>query len=95
MNDINNNVYVEKAMHCIGLDYEKPYKRHGKLFYVPYRNHYDASPGDCKNWELMCDAGYADRGCKDRHGGRMYWLTREGLDWLGKQLGIYIWDKEE
>lgn len=95
MNDINNNVYVEKAMHCIGLDHEKPYKWLGKLFYMPYRNHYNANPRDWKAWELMCDAGYADRDRKDRNGGRMYWLTREGLDWLGKRLGIYIWDKEE
>lgn len=90
-----HNKYVEMAKHCIGLDYEKPYKRHGRLFYTPYRNHYDANPKDCKTWELMCDAGYAERGREDGHGGRMYWLTREGLDWLGKQLEIYIWDKEE
>ena len=95
MDNINDNVYVKKAMHCIGLDYAKPYKRHGKLFYKPYRNHYDASPKDCEVWGLMCDARYADRGREDRYGGRMYRLTREGLDWLGKQLGIYIWDKEE
>jgi hypothetical protein len=30
------------AMHCIGMDYRKPYKRHGKLFYRPYRNRYQA-----------------------------------------------------
>lgn len=26
--------------HCVGLDYKKPYERHGKKFYKPYRNYY-------------------------------------------------------
>lgn len=26
--------------HCIGLDCKKPYTRHGKKFYRPYRNRY-------------------------------------------------------
>ena len=43
----------------------------------------------------MVEAGYAAAGKKDREGGRMYWLTREGLDWLGKKLGIQIWNEEE
>lgn len=91
----NENQYIALARHAIGLDRKEPYKRHGKLFYRPYRNYYDASPKDCETWELMCDAGYADRGRKDRYGGRMYWLTREGLDWLGEKLGINIYDEED
>ena len=91
----NENQYIALARHAIGLDHKKPYKRHGKLFYRPYRNYYDASPKDCETWELMCDAGYADRGRKDRYGGRMYWLTRKGLDWLGEKLGIKIYDEED
>lgn len=89
----NENQYIELARHAIGLDHKEPYKRHGKLFYRPYRNYYDASPEDCETWELMCDAGYADRGRKDRYGGRMYWLTRKGLDCLGEKLGIKIYDE--
>ncbi len=95
MDDINNNIYVEKAMHCIGLDHAKPYKRHGKLFYHPYRNYFDACERDCETWDLMVDAGYADNGCKDLFGGRIYWLTRKGLDWLGEKLDIRIYDEEE
>lgn len=91
----NENRYIALARHAIGLDHKEPYKRHGKLFYRPYRNYYDASPKDCETWELMCDAGYADRGRKDRYGGRMYWLTRKGLDWLGEKLGIKIYDEED
>ena len=79
----NENQYIALARHAIGLDHKEPYKRHGKLFYRPYRNYYDASPKDCETLEFMCAAGYADRGRKDRYGGRMYWLSRKGLDWLG------------
>lgn len=91
----NKNIYIDLASHAIGLDHKKPYKRHGKLFYRPYRNYYDASPKDCEAWDLMVDAGVAKAGKKDRYGGRMYWLTREGLDWLGEKLGITIYDEEE
>lgn len=94
MND-KQNIYIAYASHCIGLDHKKPYKRHGRLFYRPYRNYYDASPKDCEIWNMMVDTGYAEAGRKDRRGGRMYWMTREGLDWLGEKLGIQIWDEEE
>lgn len=43
----------------------------------------------------MVEAGYAKAGEKNSHGGRMYWLTREGLDRIGEKLGIQIWDEEE
>lgn len=33
-----NEKYIELAKHCIGLDSKKPYTRHGKKFYRPYRN---------------------------------------------------------
>ncbi len=86
---------ISFAKHAIGLDNNKPYKRHGKLFYKPYRNYYDASINDCEVWEVMANNGYAERGRKDRYGGRMYWLTRKGLDWLGEKLGIKIYNEEE
>ena len=90
-----SNIYINYASHAIGLDHKKPYKRHGKLFYRPYRNYYDASPKACEIWETMVNAGYEEARRKNRHGGRMYWLTRNGLDWLGEKLGIKIYDEEE
>lgn len=33
---------VELCKHMIGLDYKKPYHRHGKAFYKPYRNYYES-----------------------------------------------------
>lgn len=53
------------------------------------------SPADCEIWDVIVGAGYAVAGKKDRYGGRMYWLNRNGLDWLGEKLGINIWDEEE
>lgn len=89
------NIYINFASHAIGLDHKKPYKRHKKYFYRPYRNYYAASPKDCEVWEMMVAAGYAEAGRKDRYGGRLYWLTRAGLDWLGEKLGIHIYDESD
>lgn len=88
----DKNSYVEKAKHCIGLDRRKPYTRHGKKFYRPYRNYY-ATGGPDEDWEMMVDAGYAEHGEKNNHGGYTYWLTRAGVDWLGEKLGMHIWDE--
>lgn len=93
--DPDNNRYIALMQHCIGLDYGQPYKRHGRLFYRPYRNYYDASPKDCEDWDLIVAARYAEAGKKDRYGGRMYWLNRAGLDWLGEKMGITIYDEED
>lgn len=92
MTELNGNIYIDLASHCIGLDYKKPYKRRGRYFYRPYRNYYGAGGKDVEIWDVMVEAGYAAAGKKDREGGRMYWLTREGLDWLGNILGIHIYD---
>lgn len=86
-------ICVSLATHAIGLDRKKPYKRHGRYFYTPYRNYYDASQKDCRIWDVMVNQGYAEAGKKDRYGGRMYWLTRKGLDWLGEKFGIRIHDE--
>ena len=89
------NIFVKLASHAIGLDRSKPYKRHGKYFYKPYRNYYDASPKDAELWFQMVDAGYAEAGNTDSRGGTMFWLTRSGLDWLGKKLNITIHDESD
>ena len=86
---------VTLATHAVGLDNKKPYKRHGKYFYKPYRNHYAASPDDCIVWDEMVDKGWAKAGREDCIGGRLYWLTRKGLDWLGEKLEIKIHDEED
>ncbi len=94
MENKNKNRYMDLAKHCIGLDRKKPYIRHGKRFYRPYRNFF-ATGSNYEDWETMKDAGYADRDKeKNQHGGYTYWMTRVGLDWLGERLGIHIYDEE-
>lgn len=85
--------YIDLAKHCIGLDRKKPYTRHGKKFYRPYRNFY-ATGSDFEDWETLELAGYANRDEKNQHGGYTFSLTRAGLDWLGEQLGVHIYDEE-
>lgn len=86
---------INLASHAIGLDRKKPYKRHGKLYYRPYRNYYVTGASNNEEWNVMVEAGYSEAGEENRHGGRTYRLTREGLDWLGNLLGIHIYDEEE
>lgn len=87
--------YINLAKHCIGLDRKKPYIRHGKKFYRPYRNYF-ATGRNHDDWDVMVDAGYAKRNEEqNQHRGYTYWLTREGLDWLGNKLGITIHDEED
>ena len=89
--------YIELAKHCIGLDRKKPYSRNGKKFYRPYRNYFATSSTGCDldDWEAMKSAGYADKWKQNQHGGYTFYLTREGLDWLGEELGIHIYEVEE
>lgn len=92
---MEQNRFVKLASHAIGLDRNKPYKRHGRFFYRPYRNYYAASPKDAEIWMQMVEEGYAEAGRQDRYGCRMFWLTRSGLDWLGKKLNITIHDEAD
>lgn len=84
---------LSKAVHCIGMDRKRPYTRHGKMFYRPYRNYYSTGKVD-EDWEELVSEGYAKRGDENQHGGYTFWLTRAGLDWVGNELEIHIWDEE-
>ena len=50
------NRYVDLAVHCIGLDRKRPYARHNKRFYRPYRNYF-ASGREHEGWDVMVLAG--------------------------------------
>ena len=86
--------HIKCAEHCIGLSRKRPYTRHGRKFYRPYRNFY-ATGADQQTWDELVEAGFASRGEGNQHGGYTYSLTRKGLDWLGGELGIKIYDEEE
>ena len=89
---------VRTMMHTIGLWPEglrHPYKRHGKIYYRPYRNYFNTAHG-CDGywmWERMQKAGHAEvyKGCQ----GEFWKLTRRGLDWLEMKLDMKIYDEEE
>lgn len=57
--EMNENRFVELAKHAIGMRLRKPYKRHGRLFYRPYRNYFSTAVGcdDYERWETLEDAG--------------------------------------
>lgn len=84
--------HIELAKHAIGLDYKKPYTRHGKKFYKPFRNYYGTYTND-PLWKDLADEGYADHDKPDEKGRLMYWLTEKGREWLGNELGIKIYEE--
>lgn len=87
---------IELCKHAIGMGLRKPYKRHGKTFYKPYRNYFSTSEGceHYKCWESLESAGYAKSVQREEYG-KTFWLTRDGLDWLGEKLNMHIYDEDE
>lgn len=86
---------VQLAAHAIGLDHKRPYQRHGKFYYRPYRNRFathDRAP-DYQYWKSMVDSGYAEEYEHSQY--NYYCLTRKGMDWLGAELGIIIHNEED
>lgn len=85
---------IEDAKHMIGLDgtKHKPYTRNGKQFFRPWRNFWS---GENAALEYMShDVIGLTRKYMDRDK-PYYVLTRDGLDWLGRQLRMKIYDKRE
>lgn len=78
--------------HAIGLDRKNPYKRRGKLFYRPYRNYF-ATGAKNDLWEAIRNEGYAT--AQQQQSRVYYFLTRTGLDWLGVQIGVHIYDESD
>ena len=81
------NRVIELCKHMIGLDHKKPYHRHGKAFYKPYRNYFQ----DTKDGNKVLDK--LPNYIVQREVGDMstwYTLTSDGLRWIGRQLRITI-----
>lgn len=87
--------FIELAKHCIGLDRKRPYTRHGKKFYKPYRNYFACNKSGkvCEDWETMYDAGYAEM--EESESQKYFYLTRSGLDWLGEKIGVTIHNESD
>lgn len=67
---------VQIATHMIGLNYKRPYIRHGRRYYKPYRNYF-CSALSGPDYETLR---------KMEKKGICFWMTREGLDWLGEKI---------
>lgn len=78
---------IEICKHMVGLDYKRPYHRHGKSFYKAYRNFYDDVPKGNRILDKMPSELFRVR--RDERGAT-YYLTQIGLDWLGRQLKMTI-----
>ena len=82
---------IDTCKHMIGLDNIKPYRRHGKAYYRPYRNYFCAGSGGEKTLNaLLSDLVHREE-CEQNV---WYYLTRAGLDWLGRRLNITIYDSK-
>ena len=78
---------IELCKHMIGLDYSNPYHRHGKAFYKPYRNYFEAPITGDKTLDRL-PSFVITKEISDIS--IWYTLTSEGLQWLGRQLHITI-----
>lgn len=80
-------IAVDYCKHMVGLDYERPYQRHGRLFYKPYRNHWEAPANGNKILDKL-PRFLVTREADEM--GVLYALTVDGLKWLGRRLKITI-----
>lgn len=87
---------VQIATHMIGLNYKRPYIRHGRRYYKPYRNCFCSalSGPDYETLRKMEKKGYVVSG-KPCERSIYFWMTREGLDWLGENIRIQIHDPRD
>lgn len=76
---------LNKLLHMVGLDKKKPYKRYGKLYYVPYRNYYDAGEEDIKLLLPLVSQGIL---CRNEN---LFSLTLYGLKILSEEIEIHIY----
>lgn len=87
----------QKALHTIGYNSghvgRRLYTRHGKRYYKPFRNYFYGKDADL---DKLVEAGYMES-CEEIVRGekvKTYWFNRDGLDWLGEQIGVYIYNAE-
>ncbi len=78
---------IKLCKHTIGLDRSKPYHRHGKAFYKPYRNYFAASSNGEKLLDRLSGLVVERR---ETERSVLYCLTPDGLKWLERQLNITI-----
>lgn len=85
----------ELMRHALGLDSCKPYTRHGKQFYRPYRNYFTTHQNtpDYPYLERLVVPGLMAK-ATTKNQGIVYTVTRRGMDWLGQHDHVHIYDKK-
>lgn len=78
---------IEICKHMVGLDYERPYYRHGMAFYRAYRTSLKTLPEGNRLLDKLPECLFTVH--RDERGAT-YHLTKTGLEWLGRQLHITI-----
>ncbi|MGN0504371.1 MAG: hypothetical protein ACI4HJ_04915 [Ruminococcus sp.] len=81
------NKAIQLCKHMIGLDHKKPYHRHGKAYYKPYRNYFQEAKDGNKVLDKLPDY-IISRVNSDMS--TWYSLTSDGLRWIGRELKITI-----
>lgn len=84
--------------HIVGLDWAKPYTRHGKKFYKAYRNYW-SDEQEIEEFEYLVKSGLMKKHIGDgknygHHIYITYSLTERGLEWLSRMLHIKITRRE-
>ena len=85
---------VRAMKHCIGMDYKTPYRRAGRLYYRPYRNHYSTGT-NCDGVDIGLALEGLEMAKRISPDSWTFYITRKGLDWLGEQIDVTIYDEEQ
>lgn len=81
--------------HALGMDNRKSYKHRGQEFYQPYRNYFTTGVNGEPGWEKAVKDGLAEKYVSHAREYTCYRVTRAGMDYLGRKLGVYVFDEEK
>lgn len=89
---------IEHCKHMVGYDHHIPpkvYHRHGRAFYKAYRNYWGNGKEEKPDFEYMCHKafGFMEKQV-DSNGYVTYYLTEDGLRWLGNKLHVTIREQD-
>ena len=84
------DICTKKMEHCIGFNSRKVYRRKGKVYFKPYRNHCFPGGTDCQIWETLTARGFAESDEKQE----FYRLTDLGLQYLSLKNDVYIYSEK-
>lgn len=84
------DICTKKMEHCIGFNSREVYRRKGKAYFKPYRNHCFPGGTDREIWEDLTVRGFAE--CDEKR--EFYRLTDLGLQLLSMKNDVYIYSEK-